>query len=85
MRTIVPQYDVRMTGQKGSRAYSKDRHGEDIGDGDGDDIGGDGDGAGGGFDVDVMGGDRPTWGLLSSFSKPHDQPYPTQPYATKLS
>ena len=28
---------------------------------------------------------RPTWGLLSSLSEPHDQPYPTQPYATKPS
>ena len=30
-------------------------------------------------------GDQPTWGLLSSLSKPHDQPYPMQPYATKPS
>ena len=29
--------------------------------------------------------DRPTWGSLSSLSEPHDQPYPTQPYATKPS
>ena len=32
-----------------------------------------------------MGGDRPTWGLLSLLSEPHDQPYPTQPYATEPS
>ena len=28
---------------------------------------------------------RPTWGLLSSLSEPHDQPYPMQPYATEPS
>ena len=28
---------------------------------------------------------RPTWGLLSLLSEPHDQLYPTQPYATKPS
>ena len=26
---------------------------------------------------------RLTWGLLSSLSEPHDQPYPTQPYTTE--
>ena len=85
--TIVPQYNVRTTGQKGSRTYRENRHGGDVGDvdGDGDGVGGDGDGAGGGFDVDVMGGDRPTWGLLSSLSEPHDQPYLTHPYATEPS
>ena len=45
VRTIVPQYDVRTTGQKGSKTYRKNRHG---GDGDGED------GIDGNFDGDVM-------------------------------
>ena len=32
-----------------------------------------------------MGGQPTSLGLLSSLSEPHDQPYPTQPYATKPS
>ena len=39
-----------------------------------------------GVDVDVMGGELTSLGsrVLSSFSKPRDQPYPIQPYTTKL-
>ena len=35
-------------------------------------------------DVDVMGGELTSLGVLSLFSKPHDQSYPTQAYITKL-
>ena len=36
-------------------------------------------------DVDILGGGLTSSGVLPSLSEPHDQPYPTQPYATKPS
>ena len=60
VRTIVPQYDVRTTGRRGSKTYGKNRHGGDgdggddggdNGDGGGDDGGGEGEGVG----VGIMG------------------------------
>ena len=36
-------------------------------------------------DVDILAGGLTNLRLAPSLDKPHDQPYPTQPYATKLS
>ena len=38
----------------------------------------------GDMDVDVLGGGLTSLGAPPSLSEPPDQPYPTQPYATKL-
>ena len=78
-----------MTGYKEPRTYCKDGHGAEIGDG--------GDGLDGAMamvevnanvninvDVDILGGGLNSSGTPPSFSEPHDQPYPMQPYATKL-
>ena len=35
--------------------------------------------------IDILGGGLTSLGASPSLSKPHDQPYPTQPYITKLS
>ena len=90
VRTSVPQYDIRTTGQKGLRTYHKNRHGGDVGDDDGDDANGDGGGNGDdctdeGVGVDVIGKEPTSLGVPPLLSEPHDLPYPTQPYATKLS
>ena len=90
VRTSVQQYDVRTTGHEELRTYRKDGHGAEIGDG--------GDGLDGAMamakanananmnvDVAVIGGGLTSSGPPPSLSKPHDQPYPTQPYATKPS
>ena len=86
MRTSVPQYNVRMTGWKEPKTYCEDRHGDGVvmmvtvmmviamemviaqaRE----------------LMLMLWVDDRPTWGLLSSLSKPHDLPYPMQPYANQ--
>ena len=90
VRTSVPQYDVHTMGQKGLRTYRKNRHSGDVGDDNGDDANGDSGGDGDNFadegvGVDVMGGELTSLEAPPLLSEPHDPPYPTQPYTTKLS
>ena len=75
-----------MTGRKESTTYSKEGHGDgEVGDGEVGNGDRDGNGADEGFNVDVMGGELTSLGVPPLLSEPHDQPYSTQPYATKLS
>ena len=74
-------------GERKLITYGEDEHGDGIDDGiDGGVADGDGDVVDGDVDVNVMEGGLTSLGseALSLLSEPHDQPYPTHSYATKL-
>ena len=76
------------TGQKEWKleTYGEEGHGDDVGDdADDDNDGGgrDGDCMDEGVDVNVMGRELTNLKVPPLLSKPHDQPYPTPPYASQ--